>query len=271
MPISFDDAVERAKLAAGYDGILSQYVYDRLAEKLEKKDRYQFSMTLVDLGIRTKSASANKMAEEVVVDNMEDAREDPDLIISSKDDEQVDNFKTIASMFITGGPKVTPKRPEAFDYDLPEDLEDIDTDGFDMETSPYGEKFYEDDEDKLEGPPEPDLGQDEDEDEEAIAPKEMAPELPPALPEDSGQEEASPADERLPYVYPTMLKVDSSNVNEIGYDEKENDIFVRFKNGYLYAYFGVPVNVWEDFLNAESKGKFVHTSLKGKYDYMRIE
>lgn len=65
--------------------------------------------------------------------------------------------------------------------------------------------------------------------------------------------------------------VDSSNVNEIGYDDMEGVLYVRFLNGALYYYESVPPEVWESFLYASSKGRFVHTDLKNVYPYGRIE
>lgn len=65
--------------------------------------------------------------------------------------------------------------------------------------------------------------------------------------------------------------VDSSNVLEIGYDDYDGVLYVRFLNGALYYYEGVPPEVWDAFLYAPSKGKFVHTDLKNVYPYGRME
>jgi hypothetical protein len=65
--------------------------------------------------------------------------------------------------------------------------------------------------------------------------------------------------------------VESSNVSQIGYDGDEMVLYVRFNNGYLYFYEGVPPDVWEQMLYSDSKGRFVHTNLKGRYPYGRVE
>lgn len=65
--------------------------------------------------------------------------------------------------------------------------------------------------------------------------------------------------------------VNSSNVSEIGYDDEEMVLYVRFSRGALYYYEGVPPDVWEQFMAADSAGKFVHTNLKGRYPYGRVE
>lgn len=68
-----------------------------------------------------------------------------------------------------------------------------------------------------------------------------------------------------------MHPVDSSNVAEIGYDDEEMVLYVRFNKGALYFYEGVPPDVWDEFVYTESKGRFIHTHLKDRYPYGRIE
>ena len=63
----------------------------------------------------------------------------------------------------------------------------------------------------------------------------------------------------------------SSNVAEAGYDGDEMVLYVRFLKGALYYYEGVPPDVWDQFISTDSAGKFIHTHLKGRYPYGRIE
>ncbi len=59
----------------------------------------------------------------------------------------------------------------------------------------------------------------------------------------------------------TLIPVNSSNVRCIGY---ENGIIeVHFHNGYAYRYPNCNERIFNEFLNAPSKGKFVHQVLKG--------
>ena len=58
-----------------------------------------------------------------------------------------------------------------------------------------------------------------------------------------------------------MINVSSSNVSAIGY---EDGIQVRFKNGSVYQYFSCSESLFQSFLNASSKGKFVHQHLVHK-------
>ena len=60
----------------------------------------------------------------------------------------------------------------------------------------------------------------------------------------------------------------SSNIESIGW---ENDILeVEFLNGGIYQYFGVPKDVYEDMLIAESVGKYLHYYIKGFYNYQKV-
>jgi hypothetical protein len=68
----------------------------------------------------------------------------------------------------------------------------------------------------------------------------------------------------------SFYDVVSSNVSGIGYDADEQRLYVRFNKGDLYYYDGVPYDVYEQMLAAESKGKFVHSDLKGRYPYGKI-
>lgn len=55
--IDLKDALERAKLAADEDGLISQYFYNQLANSLDDDDLHTFVVSLVDLGIKTKVSS----------------------------------------------------------------------------------------------------------------------------------------------------------------------------------------------------------------------
>lgn len=59
-----------------------------------------------------------------------------------------------------------------------------------------------------------------------------------------------------------MITVSFSNVFAIGYED--GIIQVRFKNGSVYQYFGCSEGLFQSFLNASSKGRFVHQYLVHK-------
>ena len=63
----------------------------------------------------------------------------------------------------------------------------------------------------------------------------------------------------------------SSQVEQIGYDRTREQLFVKFVSGGLYRYAGVPEDVADRFLRAESAGKFLNTGIKkGGYTYASL-
>jgi hypothetical protein len=73
-----------------------------------------------------------------------------------------------------------------------------------------------------------------------------------------------------------MLSVDSSNVSAFGYDTENQVLYVEFlsKAGEApaqYMYFDVEPELYEQFVAAPSKGKFVWSHLRDRYEYDRIQ
>jgi hypothetical protein len=66
------------------------------------------------------------------------------------------------------------------------------------------------------------------------------------------------------------IRVESSNVAAIGYDEPARTLVVDFKSGGTYLYFDVPPGVFGEFLRAKSKGRFLAHEIKGRYAFRRI-
>ena len=71
-----------------------------------------------------------------------------------------------------------------------------------------------------------------------------------------------------------MIKVESSNIDAIGYDH--GDLYVRFKGGEgknnrIYVYYDVPEHFFKEILEAESKGKYLNQNIKGKFTYRKTE
>jgi len=58
-----------------------------------------------------------------------------------------------------------------------------------------------------------------------------------------------------------MIKVKSSNLLEIGYDEKEAKLFVRFNGGKLYCYDPVPPIIFLGLKECRSKGRYLATQV----------
>lgn len=69
---------------------------------------------------------------------------------------------------------------------------------------------------------------------------------------------------------PEMIPVSSSNIESIGYDEQNEHVYVRFLNGSLYVYKGVPLHEFENLRDAPSLGSYLHRNYKNVYPYERI-
>jgi hypothetical protein len=67
-----------------------------------------------------------------------------------------------------------------------------------------------------------------------------------------------------------MHPVESSAVASIGYDAEGEAAYVEYLDGGLYAYEGVPADVFEELANAESKGTFANAVIK-EYPFRRVQ
>lgn len=67
-----------------------------------------------------------------------------------------------------------------------------------------------------------------------------------------------------------IVKVESSNIDSIGYDKNNQTLLIAYKNGRNYHYNGVELKTYEDFKNADSKGKFFWENINKKYEYKEI-
>lgn len=63
------------------------------------------------------------------------------------------------------------------------------------------------------------------------------------------------------------LELDSSLVSAIRHDGL--DLFIRFKNGTIGRYKGVPDDVYAQMMNAPSAGKYFLAYIKGQYPHSR--
>lgn len=65
-----------------------------------------------------------------------------------------------------------------------------------------------------------------------------------------------------------MIPVSSSNISSIGYEG--STLHIRFHSGGLYAYYNVPLSVYNGLMSAGSKGRYFHANIKGRYGDTRI-
>lgn len=70
---------------------------------------------------------------------------------------------------------------------------------------------------------------------------------------------------------PEMHYVDSSNIEAIGYDTATQELHVRFlKSGETYVYYSVEEWVFNEIMQADSKGIYLNDNIKGRYEYGKI-
>ncbi len=67
-----------------------------------------------------------------------------------------------------------------------------------------------------------------------------------------------------------MIPVSSSNIASIGYEENQNTLVIEFNNGRAYEYYGVPSYVFDEFLNAGSKGQYANQNIYKNYSQNQI-
>ncbi len=64
--------------------------------------------------------------------------------------------------------------------------------------------------------------------------------------------------------------VASSNIASIGYDAGTETLEVEFLSGAIYQYYNVPQNMYDQLMQAGSKGRFLNTYIKNAYPYSRV-
>ncbi len=70
---------------------------------------------------------------------------------------------------------------------------------------------------------------------------------------------------------PEMHYVDSSNVEAIGYDPATQELHVRFlKSGETYVYYNVEESVFDEYMQADSKGQYLNLKIKERYDFGKL-
>lgn len=65
-----------------------------------------------------------------------------------------------------------------------------------------------------------------------------------------------------------LKEVLSSNIRKVGYDE--GDLVVEYLSGTKYRYKKVPKELYEAMLESDSKGRFMNSSIKGKFEYEKM-
>ncbi len=65
--------------------------------------------------------------------------------------------------------------------------------------------------------------------------------------------------------------VESSDIDSIGYDEKNSVLEIEFLSGGIYQYANVSVDIYSNIINASSHGKYFHEYIKDKFTFNKIQ
>lgn len=67
----------------------------------------------------------------------------------------------------------------------------------------------------------------------------------------------------------SYIVTNSSDVKLISHDGSST-LVVHFISGGIYEYYNVPKSVYDSFVSAPSKGKYLHAYIRYRYPYKRI-
>jgi hypothetical protein len=59
-------------------------------------------------------------------------------------------------------------------------------------------------------------------------------------------------------------------LHSVGYDATSRTLEVKFNDGSIYQYYGVPESIYRGLMSAVSKGGYLADYIKGRYHYRRI-
>ena len=66
-------------------------------------------------------------------------------------------------------------------------------------------------------------------------------------------------------------RVSSSSIKSVGYDPDAEILEVELGHGGVYQYFDVPGRVYDDLINASSKGRYFNVYVKDVYRFRRLK
>lgn len=67
-----------------------------------------------------------------------------------------------------------------------------------------------------------------------------------------------------------MTAVKSSDISSVGYDESKSELHIKYNTGQNYIYHKVPKSVYENLLQADSKGRFVNYQVKKNFTFEKV-
>lgn len=68
-----------------------------------------------------------------------------------------------------------------------------------------------------------------------------------------------------------MQKVESSNIEAIGYDIDNQTLNIDFKGTGIYNYSNFPKELFDEFASSTSKGSFFHRKIRSQYHANKVQ
>lgn len=66
-------------------------------------------------------------------------------------------------------------------------------------------------------------------------------------------------------------RLESTSLRSVGYDPSARVLEVEFLNGGVYQYLDVQDDEYEEFREADSKGRYLNTAIKPSHRYRRLK
>lgn len=63
---------------------------------------------------------------------------------------------------------------------------------------------------------------------------------------------------------------DSTSIASATYAAPQGTLDIQFPDGSTYRYFNVPPSTYTGLLDAVSKGRFFHRTIRGRFEYERV-
>jgi len=64
---------------------------------------------------------------------------------------------------------------------------------------------------------------------------------------------------------------ESCNIQEASYNPATKALVIAFRNGSRYSYAEVPLDIFEGFAHASSRGSYLAKCIKGRFHYTKLE
>lgn len=66
------------------------------------------------------------------------------------------------------------------------------------------------------------------------------------------------------------LALESSVFGAAAYHAGKRRLFLRFRSGDVYCYFEFPAELWNEFLAADSRGRYFSHNIRDQFEYRQI-